>query len=67
MSYAALHDRNYYTIHGKILLTFQKSMCALEKRKHNSNARFRKLSTMVTFSGECHAQERIVERQEAIK
>lgn len=56
MSYAALYDRNYYRVPGKILLTFQISMYVLEKRKHNSKLDLESLVQMVTFSGECHVQ-----------
>lgn len=63
----ALYDRNYYTIPGKSLLTFQTSMWALEKRKHNSKLDLESSVQMVTFSGGCHAWERRGERKKAIK
>lgn len=50
----ALYDRNYYAVPGKIPLTFQKSMCALEKSNYNSKLDLESLVQMVTFTGECH-------------
>lgn len=62
-----LCDRNYYTAPGKILLSFQISTCALEERKHNSKLHSESLVQMVTYSGECHVQERRVGRKWVIK